>query len=66
MEPKELKFRATGRRVTVADLPKLNGRVARNVNLSMVELLMTESEEMGVGVKVCVGLEGQRELMSCI
>lgn len=50
----------------MADLPKLNGRVARNVNLSMVELLMTESEEMGVGVKVCVGLEGQRELMSCI
>lgn len=36
---KELKFRATGRRVTVADLPRPNGRAARTVNLSMMRLL---------------------------
>ena len=35
--PKELKFRAAGRRVTVADLP--NGRAARTVSRSMMELV---------------------------
>jgi hypothetical protein len=38
--PKELKFRATGRRVTVADLPKPKGLRAGRVNLSMMELLV--------------------------
>jgi len=40
--PKELKFRATGRRVPVADLPRPNGRAARSVNLSMMRLLAIE------------------------
>jgi hypothetical protein len=40
LDPKELKFRATGRRVTVADLPKASGRAARTVSLSMGKLLM--------------------------
>lgn len=34
--PKELKFRVTGRRVRVVDLPKLNGRATSTVNLSMM------------------------------
>jgi len=42
LDPKELKFRATGRRVTVVDLPKPNGRAARTVNLSMVKLFAGE------------------------
>ena len=39
LDPKELKFRATGRKVTVADLPKPKGRAARTVSLIMVELV---------------------------
>lgn len=37
LDPRELNFRATGRRVTVADLPK--GRAARTVSLSMTGLV---------------------------
>ena len=42
LDLKELKFRATGRRVTVVDLPKPNGRAARTVNLSMMKLFAGE------------------------
>ena len=56
LDPNELKFRATGRRVMVADLPKLDDRAARTVNLNITKLLEIEQEEMEVNGEVRAGL----------